>query len=38
VPPLGSILWNHFGRNLPLKPNLVTFKFVIVPLYGCKIP
>jgi hypothetical protein len=26
---LQSILWNRFGRNLRIKPNLVKFKFVM---------
>jgi hypothetical protein len=25
---LGPIWWNRFGRNLRIKPNLVSFKFV----------
>jgi hypothetical protein len=27
---LEPILWNHFGRNLRIKPDLVKFKFVII--------
>jgi hypothetical protein len=29
--------WDHLGRNLQIKPNLVKIKFVIMTLYGFKI-
>jgi hypothetical protein len=32
---LGSILLNHFDRNLRIKRNLVKFKFVIMTLHIC---